>query len=29
VFLLGPVDDEITNLVVTQLLYLESDNPDK
>jgi ATP-dependent Clp protease, protease subunit len=29
VFLVGPVDDHIANLVVAQLLFLESDNPDK
>ncbi|MEZ5557431.1 MAG: ATP-dependent Clp endopeptidase proteolytic subunit ClpP [Pseudomonadales bacterium] len=29
VFLVGPVDDNIANLVVAQLLYLESENPDK
>ena len=29
VFLVGPVEDEIANLVVAQLLFLESDNPDK
>ena len=29
VFLVGPVEDEVANLVVAQLLYLESDNPDK
>ena len=28
-FLVGPVEDEVANLVVAQLLYLESDNPDK
>ncbi len=29
VFLIGPVEDEVASLVVAQLLYLESDNPDK
>jgi len=29
VFLVGPVEDEVANLIVAQLLYLESDNPDK
>ena len=29
VFLVGPVDDEVASLVVAQLLYLESENPDK
>jgi len=29
VFLVGPVDDHVANLVVAQLLYLESENPDK
>jgi ATP-dependent Clp protease, protease subunit len=29
VFLVGPVDDQIANLVAAQLLYLESENPDK
>ncbi len=29
IFLVGPVKDETANLVVAQLLYLESDNPDK
>ncbi len=29
VFLIGPVDDKIANLIVAQLLYLESENPDK
>ena len=28
-FLVGPVEDEVANLVVAKLLYLESDNPDK
>ncbi len=29
VFLVGPLEDEVANLVVAQLLYLESENPDK
>ena len=29
VFLIGPVDDHVANLVVAQLLLLESENPDK
>jgi ATP-dependent Clp protease protease subunit len=29
VFLVGPIDEQIANLVVAQLLYLESENPDK
>ena len=29
VFLVGPVDDHTANVIVAQLLYLESDNPDK
>jgi ATP-dependent Clp protease protease subunit len=29
VFLVGPVTDEVANVVVAQLLYLESENPDK
>ena len=29
VFVVGPVDDNVANLVVAQLLYLESENPDK
>jgi ATP-dependent Clp protease protease subunit len=29
VFLVGPVVDQVANLVVAQLLYLESENPDK
>lgn len=28
-FLIGPVEDEVTSLVVARLLYLESENPDK
>lgn len=29
VFLVGPVDDNVANLVVAQLLFAESENPDK
>ena len=29
IFLVGPVDDHSANLVVAQLLFLESENPDK
>ncbi|MCS6996461.1 MAG: ATP-dependent Clp endopeptidase proteolytic subunit ClpP [Casimicrobiaceae bacterium] len=29
VFLVGPVTDEAANLIVAQLLFLESENPDK
>lgn len=29
IFLTGPVDDYMANLVVAQLLFLESENPDK
>ena len=29
IFLSGPIDDNISNLVVTQLLFLESENPEK
>lgn len=29
VFAVGPVDDHMANLIVAQLLFLESDNPDK
>lgn len=28
-FLVGPVEDHVANLVVAQLLFLESENPDK
>jgi ATP-dependent Clp protease, protease subunit len=28
-FLVGPVEDNVANLIVAQLLYLESENPDK
>ena len=29
IFLHGPVDDNVASLVVAQLLFLESENPDK
>ena len=29
IFLVGPVDDNVANLVVAQLLFAESENPDK
>jgi ATP-dependent Clp protease protease subunit len=29
IFIVGPVEDQTANLVVAQLLYLESENPDK
>lgn len=29
IFVVGPVEDHMANLVVAQLLYLESENPDK
>ena len=29
IFLVGPVNDHTANLIVAQLLFLESDNPDK
>lgn len=29
VFIIGPIDDMVANLVVAQLLFLESENPDK
>ena len=29
IFLSGPIDDSISNLVVAQLLFLESENPEK
>ncbi len=29
VFIVGPIDDQTANLVVAQLLFLESENPDK
>ena len=29
IFLVGPVDDSTANLVIAQMLFLESENPDK
>ncbi len=29
VFLVGPIDEQTANLIVAQLLFLESENPDK
>ena len=29
VFLGGPIDDHVANLVIAQLLFLESEDPDK
>jgi ATP-dependent Clp protease, protease subunit len=29
IFIVGPIEDQMANLVVAQLLYLESENPDK
>jgi len=29
IFLGGPIDDQVANLIVAQLLFLESENPDK
>jgi ATP-dependent Clp protease, protease subunit len=29
IFLVGPVEDHMSNLIVAQLLFLESENPDK
>ncbi len=29
IFIVGPIDDYLSNLVVAQLLFLESENPDK
>ncbi|MCU0774929.1 MAG: ATP-dependent Clp protease proteolytic subunit, partial [Ideonella sp.] len=29
IFLVGPVNDQSANLIVAQLLFLESENPDK
>lgn len=29
VFIVGPIEDNVANLIVAQLLYLESENPDK
>ncbi len=29
IFLIGPVEDQVANLIIAQFLYLESENPDK
>ncbi len=29
VFLVGPIDDHVANVIVAQMLFLEADNPDK
>ena len=29
VFLVGPIEDAVANVIVAQLLFLESENPDK
>ena len=29
IFLVGPIDDHVANVVVAQMLFLEADNPDK
>ncbi|MCR9279138.1 MAG: ATP-dependent Clp endopeptidase proteolytic subunit ClpP [Pseudomonadaceae bacterium] len=29
IFMVGPVEDQVANVVVAQMLYLESENPDK
>ena len=29
IFIVGPIEDQMANLIVAQLLFLESDNPDK
>lgn len=29
IFIVGPIDDYVSNLIVAQLLFLESENPDK
>ena len=29
IFLVGPINDAMANLIVAQLLFLESENPDK
>ena len=29
IFVVGPVEDNMANLIVAQLLFLESENPDK
>ncbi|MDP6994228.1 MAG: ATP-dependent Clp protease proteolytic subunit, partial [Woeseiaceae bacterium] len=29
IFIVGPVEDQMANLIVAQLMYLESENPEK
>ena len=29
IFMVGPVEDQVANVIVAQLLFLESENPDK
>lgn len=29
IFMIGPVEDQVANLVIAQILFLESENPDK
>lgn len=29
IFLVGPIDDHVANLIIAQMLFLESENPDK
>ena len=29
IFIVGPIEDHMANLIVAQLLFLESENPDK
>ncbi len=29
IFLVGPIDDHVANLVVAQMLFLEAENPEK
>ena len=29
IFVVGPIDDQVANIVVAQMLYLESENPEK
>ena len=29
IFIVGPIDDYMANIVVAQMLFLESENPDK
>jgi ATP-dependent Clp protease protease subunit len=29
IFLVGPIEDNMANLIIAQLLFLESENPDK